>query len=91
MVTGPPAEHRRPSAASEKPRGNAKEDAEHVTKTEIRVLEQQIQTGFANSAQQITTGISSIEVALGKSNQRLAGVILGGIAIATTIIVAVLA
>ena len=69
----------------------AEADAEHVTKSEIRMLEQQIQTGFANVTQQITTGISSIEVAQGKSNQRLAGIVLGGIAIATTIIVAVLA
>ena len=91
MVTGPPAENRRPSAAREKPRGNAKEDAEHATKSEIRMLEQQIQTGFANTKQQITADISSIEVALGKSNQRLAGIILGGIAIAATIILAVLA
>ncbi|MCY4014626.1 MAG: hypothetical protein OXG82_18135 [Gammaproteobacteria bacterium] len=69
----------------------AEADAEHVTKSEIRMLEQQMETGFANVTQQITTGIASIEVAQGKSNQRLAGIVLGGIAIATTIIVAVLA
>ena len=69
----------------------AEADAEHVTKAEIRMLEQQIQTGFANAIQQITTGIANVEVAQGKSNQRLAGIILGGIAIATTVIVAVLA
>ena len=66
-------------------------DAEHVTKAGIGMLEQQVQAGFANITQQITAGISGIEVAQGKSNQRLAGIILGGIAIATTIIVATLA
>ena len=69
----------------------AEADAEHVTKAEIRMLEQQVQTGFANVIQQITTGISNVEVAQAKSNQRLAGIVLGGIAIATTITVAVLA
>ena len=76
----------------------AEADAEHVTKAEIRTLEQQmqllehqIQTGFANTIQQITTGIANVEVAQGKASQRLAGIILGGIAIATTVIVAVLA
>ena len=80
---GFPAEHARVNVLAEA-------DAEHVTKSEIRMLEQQIQTGFANTIQQITTGIASLEVAQGKSKQRLAGIILGGVAIATTVIVAVL-
>ena len=69
----------------------AEADAEHVTKSEIRMLEQQIQTGFANVSRQITAGIADVEVAQAKSNLRLAGIVLGGVAIATTVTVAVLA
>jgi len=66
-------------------------DAEHVTKAEIRMLERQIQTGFANVAQQIASGVTNVEFAKAKSDQRLAGITLGGLAVATTVIVAVLA
>lgn len=66
-------------------------DAEPATKAEIRRLEQRVQTGFTNATQEITTSISIAGVAQAKSNQRLAGIVLGAIAIATTITIAVLA
>ena len=65
--------------------------AEHVLEAELRMLERQMRTGFANTIEQLTASFSNFEVAQAKSNQRLAGIILGGIAIATTTIVAVLA
>lgn len=66
-------------------------DTGQIAKSDIRALAQQIQTGFADITQQVTKGFSRFEVARGKSDQRLASILLGGIAIATTIIVAVLA
>ena len=57
----------------------AEADAEHVTKAEMRTLEQQMRTGFAETATTIAEAI-----------QRLTGITLGGIAVATAILLAVL-
>ena len=50
-------------------------DAEHVTKAEFHVLEQQLQTGFAN-----------IETAIAQAQLRTIGIGLGGLAIATAVL-----
>ena len=57
----------------------AEADAEHVTKAEMRTLEQQMRTGFAE-----------IATTIAEANQRLTGITLGGIAVATAILLAVL-
>lgn len=65
----------------------AEADAEHVTKAEMRMLEQQMQTGFAKTAAILAEG----QAEQAKANQRLTGITLGGVAVATAIPLAVLA
>ena len=72
----------------------AEADAEHVTKADVRTLEQQmrvleqkIQTGFAK----IATTLAEGQAEQAKANQRLSVITLAGVAVATAIVVAVLA
>lgn len=53
----------------------AEADAEHVTKTDFRVLEQQLKTGFAK-----------IEATIAQAHLRTIGICLGGLAVATAIL-----
>lgn len=53
----------------------AEADAEHVTKTDFSVLEQQLQTGFAN-----------VEATIAQAHLRAIGIGLGGLAVATAIL-----
>ena len=56
-------------------------DAEHVTKTDLHILEKQMRIGFANVLQQVATSISTVQM-------RITGITFGGIAIATAILLA---
>ncbi len=53
----------------------AEADAEHVTKTDFNVLEQQLQTGFAK-----------VEATIAQAHLRAIGIGLGGLAVATAIL-----
>ena len=53
----------------------AEADAEHVTKADFRVMEQQLKTGFAN-----------IETTIAQAQLRGVGIALGGLAVATAIL-----
>ena len=57
----------------------AEADAEHVTKADFRIMEQQIKTGFA-----------SIETTIAQAQLRGVGIALGGLAIATAILLTTL-
>lgn len=50
-------------------------DAEHVTKTDLHVLEQQLNTGFAK-----------VEATIAQAHLRTVGIGLGGLAVATAIL-----
>ena len=62
----------------------AQGDAEHVTKAELRMLEQQMQTGFTKTA----SILAASQAEQAKANQRLTGITLGGVAVATAILIA---
>ena len=53
----------------------AEADAEHVTKTDLHVLEQQLNTGFAK-----------VEATIAQAHLRTIGIGLGGLAVATAIL-----
>lgn len=53
----------------------AEADAEHVTKTDFHVLEQQLETGFAK-----------VEATIVQAHLRTIGIALGGLAVATAIL-----
>ncbi len=53
----------------------AEADAEHVTKTDLHVLEQQLTTGFAK-----------VEATIAQAHLRTIGIGLGGLAVATAIL-----
>ena len=57
----------------------AEADAEHVTKADFRIMEQQLKTGFA-----------SIETTIAQAQLRGVGIALGGLAIATAILLTTL-
>ena len=65
----------------------AEADAEHVTKAEMRTLEQQNANGVSPK---LATTLAEGQVAHAKAIQRLTGITLGGIAVATAILLAVL-
>ena len=60
----------------------AEADAEHVTKADFRILEQQLKTGFAN----VETTMARIETTIAQALLRGVGIVLGGLAVATAIL-----
>lgn len=62
----------------------AEVDAQHVTKADLRLLDQQLETGFARVETRIAEAANQVHV-------RSTAVTLGGIAVAKAVLVAVLA
>ena len=62
----------------------AEADAEHATKADLRLIEQQLKTGLAN----IETTVANIETTIAQALLRGVAIALGGLAIATAILLA---